>query len=80
MISYRRDFDESKYVSFLTKNDELLEKYNEIWKKSAIASKKNLIVILYVMKKTYKEKINTILTIRNTKRRLSVHFSISNID
>ena len=80
MGSYRTDFDESKYVSFLTKNDELLEKYNEIWKKSAIASKKNLIVILYVMKKTYKEKINTILTIRNTKRRLSVHFSISNID
>ena len=51
MGSYRRDFDESKYVSFLTKNDELLEKYNEIWKKSAIPSKKNLIVILYIMKK-----------------------------
>ena len=40
-----------KNVSFLTKNDELLEKYNEIWKKSAIPSKKNLIVILYIMKK-----------------------------
>ena len=43
-------------MSFLTKNDELLEKHNEIWKKSAIASKKNLIVILYIMKKNYKEK------------------------
>ena len=29
----RRDFDESKYMSFLIKNDELLEKYNEILEK-----------------------------------------------
>ena len=34
MNAYRRDFDEAKYMSFLIKNDELLEKYNEIWKKS----------------------------------------------
>ena len=26
----RRDFDETKYISFLIKDDELLEKYNEI--------------------------------------------------
>ena len=33
------------------KNDRLLEKYNEIWKKkSAIALKKDLIVNLYTMK------------------------------
>ena len=25
---YRRDFDETKYISFLIKYDELLEKYN----------------------------------------------------
>ena len=31
---------------FLSKNDELLEKYNEIWKKSIMPSKKNLIVNL----------------------------------
>ena len=31
MIAYRRDFDETKYMSFLIKDDELLEKYNEIW-------------------------------------------------
>ena len=33
MSAYRRDFDEAKYISFLMKNDELLEKYNEICKK-----------------------------------------------
>ena len=30
MSAYRRDLDESKYMSFLIKDDELLEKYNEI--------------------------------------------------
>ena len=34
MGAYRRDFDETKYMTFLIKDDELLEKYNEIWKKS----------------------------------------------
>ena len=33
MSTYRRDFDETKYMSFLIKDDELLEKYNEIWEK-----------------------------------------------
>ena len=31
MTAYRKDFDETKYMSFLIKNDELLVKYNEIW-------------------------------------------------
>ena len=30
MSAYRRDFEETKYMSFLIKNDKLLEKYNEI--------------------------------------------------
>ena len=30
MTEYRKDFDGSKYISFLIKDDELLEKYNEI--------------------------------------------------
>ena len=30
LSAYRRGFDETKYMSFLIKNDELLEKYNEI--------------------------------------------------
>ena len=51
MSAYRRDFDETKYMSSLIKDDELLEKYNEIWKKKlAIASKKYLIVNLHIMK------------------------------
>ena len=35
------------YETFLIKDDELLEKYNEIWGK---VKKKNLIVNLYTMK------------------------------
>ena len=34
MSAYRRDFDETKDVSFLIKDEELLEKYNEIWEKN----------------------------------------------
>ena len=30
MSAYRRDFDETKYMSFLIKDNELFEKYNEI--------------------------------------------------
>ena len=30
---HRRDFDETKYMSFLIKDYELLEKYNEKWEK-----------------------------------------------
>ena len=32
MSAYRRDFDEVEYMHFLIKDDEFLEKYNEIWK------------------------------------------------
>ena len=31
MSAYRINFDETKYIYFLIKDDELLEKYNEIW-------------------------------------------------
>ena len=40
MSAYWRDFDETKYISFLIKVDELLEKYNEIWEKVNNNSKK----------------------------------------
>ena len=33
MSACRRDFDGTKYMSFLIKDDELLEKYNEICEK-----------------------------------------------
>ena len=33
MSAYRRDFHETKYMPFLIKDDELLEKHNEIWER-----------------------------------------------
>ena len=33
MTTYRKDFEGTKFMSFLIKDDELLEKYNDIWKK-----------------------------------------------
>ena len=33
MSAYRRDFSETKYISFLVKDSELLEQYNEVWEK-----------------------------------------------
>ena len=40
MNAYRRDFDETKHMSSLIKDDELLEKYNEIWEKVKNSFKK----------------------------------------
>ena len=31
MSAYRQDFDETEYMSFLIKDEKLLEKYNRIW-------------------------------------------------
>ena len=31
MSGYRKNFNETKYISFFIKNDGLLEKYTEIW-------------------------------------------------
>ena len=31
MTACRREFDKTKYMSFLIKDNELLKKYNEIW-------------------------------------------------
>ena len=36
MSAYRKDFDETKYISFLIKDDEFLEKYNKIWEKVSL--------------------------------------------
>ena len=33
MSTYTRNFDETRYMSFLIKDNELLEKYHEIWDK-----------------------------------------------
>ena len=41
MSAYRREFHETKYISFLMKDfDELLEKYNKIWGKVKNTNKK----------------------------------------
>ena len=43
MSAYRRDFDESKYMSFLIKDVELLQKYNEIWENVKNSVKKRIL-------------------------------------
>ena len=47
MNAYRKDFGESKSMSFLIKDYDLLEKYNKIWEK---AIKKEFDSELYIMK------------------------------
>ena len=42
MTEYRKDFDETKYIYFLIKDDELLEQYNEIWEKLKNSLEKEL--------------------------------------
>ena len=51
MSAYRKDFDETKHVSFLIKDDKLLKKYNEIWKKI-----KNIIKKEFNSEPVYNEK------------------------
>ena len=66
MSAYRKDFDETKYTSFLIKDDELLKKYNKIWKKVKNSLKKEYDSepvynekYLKAKVKSYNEKINT---------------------
>ena len=66
MSVYRRDFDETKYMSYLTKDDESLEKYNEMWEKVKNSIKKEFDTepvyneqYLKTKIKSYKVKINT---------------------
>ena len=40
MSEYRRDLDETEYMSFLIKDVELLKKYDEIWEKGKNGIKK----------------------------------------
>ena len=42
MNAHRKYFDEIKYMSFLIKDDKLLEKYNEIWEKVKNSLKKDV--------------------------------------
>ena len=49
MTAYRKDFDETKYLSFLIKDHKFLEKYNKILENVKNSFKKNLIVNQYTM-------------------------------
>ena len=62
MSAYWRDFHETKYISFLIKVDELLEKYNEIWEKVNNSSKKEFDSKPACIKKYLKAKIKINLT------------------
>ena len=67
MSAYRRDFNETKCMSFLILNDELVEKWNEIWEKVTNSIKKEFdrgpVYIEKYLKakiKSFNGKINTI--------------------
>ena len=66
MNAYRKDFDESKCITFKIKNNELLKKYKEIWEKVSNAIKKEFNIdpvynkkYLKTRIKSYKRQINT---------------------
>ena len=61
MRAYRKDFEETKYISFLIKDDELLEKHNEIWEKIKIVSQNSFAVNQYTMTNIQKLKQNPIM-------------------
>ena len=48
MSAYRKDFDETKSMSFSIKDDELLKRHNEIWEK-----------VENIIKNSYNGKIST---------------------
>ena len=48
---FSRDFDKTKCIYFLIKEEKAFDKHNEIWEKVSISVEKNLIMSLYIMKK-----------------------------
>ena len=50
MSAYRKDFDETKYMSFFIKDDELLKNIINVGKSLKMLSIKNLILNQYKMK------------------------------
>ena len=73
MSAYRRDFDETKYMSFLIKYDILLKKYNKILKRV-----KNTIDRKFDRDPVYNE--NNLKAKINTRRRFSMYLLINNFD
>ena len=56
MRAYRRDSDETKYISFFINNDGLLKNIMKFGKRLKIVSKKKLIVSQYTIKNIQKLK------------------------
>ena len=82
--AYRRDFDETKYICFLIKDDELLEKYNEIWEKVRNSMKKEFYSqtvynekYLKTKRKSYNGKINTNFHNNRIPKEVSQFISLS---
>ena len=50
MSAYRRDFDKTKSMSFLIKDEKFLEIDNEIWEKVSNSITKKLIVNFFIIK------------------------------
>ena len=59
--AYRKSFDETKYMSFLIKDDKLLESHNEIWEKLKKIIKKEFHCEPVYNEKYLKAKINPIM-------------------
>ena len=86
--AHRGDFDKTKYISFLIKNDELLQKYNWIWEIIKNSLKKEFYSPPVYNEKYLKAKINSYNwkintnthNNKNTKRRFSIYFFISNFN
>ena len=69
MRTYRRDFEETKYMSFLMKDDELLKKYNEILEKV-----KNIIKKEFDIESVYNENyLNAKIKYCNRKMNTNFH-------
>ena len=67
MSAYRREFDKTKYMSFLIKDEELFEKYSKTWEKVKNSLKKDFDSepvynkkYLKAKIKSYKGKLNTV--------------------
>ena len=59
MSAYRKDFNETKFISFLIKDDEWLERYNEKWEKVKNSLKKEFNSEPVYNKKYLKAKIKS---------------------
>ena len=73
MSANRRDFDKTKYMSFLMIEYELLEKFNEIWEKVKNSIKKKFDSELVYNEKYLKAKI------KSYNGKINTHFHTNKI-